>query len=64
MSAQGGEEVQTFLAGKLQILTFELTQENKSCSPCPKDQHKHVTDADIDTVTATLVPSFCHVDIF
>ena len=28
----------------LQILTFELTHENKSCSACPKDQHKHVTD--------------------
>ena len=27
-----------------------------------KDQHKHVTNT--DTVTATLVPSFCHVDIF
>ena len=42
--------------------TFELTHENKSWSACHKDQHKHVTDT--DTVTATLVPSFCHVDIF
>ena len=24
----------------LQILTFELTHENKICSACPNDQHK------------------------
>ena len=47
---------------QLQTLTFEHRQENKSCSAYPKDQHKHVTNT--DTVTATLVPSFCHVDIF
>ena len=52
--------------GGYTVLTFELTHENKSCSACPKDQHKHVTDTVTDTitVTATLVPSFCHVDIF
>ena len=27
----------------LQILTFEHRHENKSCSACPKDQHKHFT---------------------
>ena len=46
--------------------TFEFTHENKSCSACAKDQHNHVTDTVTvtDTNKDTLVPSFCHVDIF
>ena len=58
----------------LQILTFEHRHENKGCSACAKDQHKHVTDTvtvkNTDTVTDTnkdtqvQVPSFCHVEIF
>ena len=54
--------------------SFEFTHvhENKSCSACAKDQHKHVTGTVTVTVTDTVtdtnkdtqVPSFCHVDIF
>ena len=49
---------------ELQILTFELIHENKSCSAFAKDQHKHVTDTVTNTNKDTQVPSFCHVDIF
>ena len=44
--------------------SFEFTHENKSRSACAKDQHNHVTDTVTDTNKDTLVPSFCHVDIF
>ena len=44
--------------------SFEFTHENKSCSACAKDQHKHVTDTVTDTNKDTQVPSFCYVDIF
>ena len=33
----------TILACNEWVITFEYRHENKNCSACPKDQHKHLT---------------------